>query len=191
MRYENETSAFGREFFQRKEQTCPFNGTIFLTGTIGTGNGSDVQKLSTHSTTDMCDKKRVILVGDSHLRVVHVAMHGAWDFRFDGDGIYYNTALVHAKAYINRTIGPSYISGKMLSGLSSHSYDKLQIQNKYSTWLFESGSWDLRDITIDEYKLHVDELFEAFVLFRETHNVTTGILVQSGQVGEEWTDEIT
>ena len=87
----------------------------------------------------MCDKKRVILIGDSHLRAVSEAMHGAWDFRFDGDGIYYNTAAAE-KAYINGRIGTSYITGKMLRGLSSHLYDKLQIQKNYSTWVLESGS---------------------------------------------------
>jgi hypothetical protein len=128
----------------------------------------------------VASSSRCLLLGDSHTYNMHVYLHlhnGSFraarhrrlllDFREDGKGIYHNVVpdTIGIRNYAKGRLKAAFRQGDMLQRLSNGSYDELQRELNYSTWLFQSGHWDLRDADVGTYMWHAEELFAAFSAF--------------------------
>jgi hypothetical protein len=61
-------------------------------------------------------------------------------------------------------------TGRLLTRLRDLTYDHLINSHNYQKIIINSGSWDLRDININYYIKHIDELFDELLLFRLRHD---------------------
>lgn len=114
---------------------------------------------------------KCIFLGDSHTerlsqslrRTLHRSTHDC-TFRFDGDGIYHNLSPdKNLSKFIQGKMPNEFVQGHMLSSLAPGSaYDQLQKKENISLWAFQSGHWDLRDVSLETYLEHVAKLFKAF-----------------------------
>ena len=119
---------------------------------------------------------KCIFLGDSHTerlfqslsRTLHRSTHDC-TFRFDGDGIYHNLSPdKNLSKFILGKMPNEFVQGHMLSSLAPGSaYDQLQKKENISLWAFQSGHWDLRDVSLETYLEHVAKLFKAFDAFRK------------------------
>ncbi|XP_071851978.1 uncharacterized protein [Apostichopus japonicus] len=115
---------------------------------------------------------KVVIDGDSHLQKAAVVLEplfsdNGWQIKADGRGVYFNEAATFGEEYLQRKLEPHFVPGLMLVGLEDGTYDQLQEQERYDTWVINTGHWDFRDITLAEYIQRVELLFEKFDRFRK------------------------
>lgn len=55
------------------------------------------------------------------------------------------------------------------NNILSKMYSVMQHQTGYDAWLFQSGHWDLRDISVDLYMDHLELFFKLLAAFRDRH----------------------
>ncbi|PIK46491.1 hypothetical protein BSL78_16652 [Apostichopus japonicus] len=124
-------------------------------------------------TLESCFKNdKVVLDGDSHLQKAALVLEpqfsdNGWQIKAGGRGVYFNEAASFGEEYLQRKLEPHFVPGFMLVGLEDGTYDQLQEQERYDTWVINTGHWDFRDTTLAEYIQRVKLLFEKFDRFRK------------------------
>lgn len=131
---------------------------------------------------------RTYFLGDSHVHEMFAVMDKyrpdlqitkGWNISqtYHGDGIYHNLSPDdHYEEYVKGNVKNEFVLGKMLTRLRNGEYEELQREKKYNIWMFESGHWDLRDVSLEVYLEHVIELLDEFVKFREKFKDTDAAL---------------
>jgi hypothetical protein len=71
-------------------------------------------------------------------------------------------------------------TGRLLTRLRDLTYDHLINLHNYQKIVINSGSWDLRDINVNYYIKHIDELFDELLLFRLRHDHNHQLLYHQG-----------
>lgn len=131
---------------------------------------------------------KTYFLGDSHVHEMFAVMdkylpdlqiNKGWNISqtYHGDGIYHNLSPdEHYEEYVKGNVRNEFVLGKMLTRLRNGEYEELQREKKYNIWMFESGHWDLRDVSLEVYLEHVVELLDEFVKLREKFKDTDAAL---------------
>ena len=101
------------------------------------------------------------------------------DYRIDEDDrdpyeyLFLNSNITISSIIDNQIKNKNIIifkTGRLLTRLRDFTYDHLINLHNYQKIIINSGSWDLRDININYYIKHIDELFDELSLFRLRHD---------------------
>lgn len=123
-------------------------------------------------------EKKFAIIGDSHEEMIAKVLNNkystsnGWRMFFHGTGVYHNVSPDNDfKAYVTGKLPAVFVPGKMLENLKTGEYKKLQAKENYDGWIFSSGHWDLRDVSLEEYMKHLEELFQKWDDFRRDTKV--------------------